>query len=58
MMKTKQDNDMIDHIGLVYIKNNIELSGLIILGTVYEESKEDNDVTNCASAIYTEKETI
>ena len=29
VMKTKQDNDMIDNIGLVYIKTKIELSGHI-----------------------------
>ena len=26
MMKTRQDNDMINHIGAIYAKNDIELS--------------------------------
>ena len=38
VMKTKQDNDMIDNIGLVYIKTKIELSGHIWPGAVCDEN--------------------
>ena len=34
MMKTRQDNDMIDHIGALYAENNTELPWLIGLGFV------------------------
>ena len=39
MTKTKQDNDVIDLIGLVYTKKNIELSRPIWLAVVYEENQ-------------------
>ena len=39
MTKTKQDNDVIDHIGLVYTKKNIELSRPIWPAVVYEENQ-------------------
>ena len=32
MTKTRKDNDVIDHISAVYVKNDIELSWLIIFG--------------------------
>ena len=38
MTKTKQDNNVTDHIGLVYTKNNTELLGPIGPGTVYDEN--------------------
>ena len=37
-MKTKQDNDMTNCIGAVYVENNIELSWLIRSGTVCDEN--------------------
>ena len=37
--KTKHDNDMTDHIGLVYVENDIELLGPIGPGVVYDETK-------------------
>ena len=33
-MKTKQDNDMTDHIVVVYIENDIELSWPIRFGAI------------------------
>ena len=36
--KTKQDNDVTDHIGVVYIESNIELSSLIESGIDCDES--------------------
>ena len=38
MAKTKEDNDVSDHIGVVYIKNDIELSWPIRLGVVLDEN--------------------
>ena len=38
MMKTKQNNNVIDSIGLVYAKIEIELSGLIWPGMVCDEN--------------------
>ena len=37
-MKTKQDNDMIDHIGAFYVENDIKLLGWIILGAICDEN--------------------
>lgn len=39
MTKTRQDNDLIDHIGLVYVKNDIELSRLIWLTVIYDKNE-------------------
>ena len=38
MAKTKEDNDVIDHIGVVYIKNDIELSWPIGLSVICDEN--------------------
>lgn len=38
VMKTRQDIDVTDHIDVVYIKNEIELSWLIQQGAVYDEN--------------------
>ena len=32
MINTRQDNNMIDHIGVIYVRNDIELSWLIESG--------------------------
>ena len=37
-MKTKQDNELIDHTGVVYTKNKIELSLPIDPGVVYDQN--------------------
>ena len=37
MTKTTEDNDMIDHIGVIYVKNKTEPSRLIGQGVVYDE---------------------
>ena len=39
MMKTKQDNNLIDHKGVVYLKNETELSWPIRLSAVCEETR-------------------
>ena len=41
MTKTRQENDMIDRIGLVYAKFEIELSEPIWTGVVREENKTE-----------------
>ena len=37
-MKTKQDNRLIDHTGVVYTENEIELSWSIEAGALYDEN--------------------
>ena len=39
MMKTKQDNDVTDHIGVVYAENETKLSWLIGSGVICEEDQ-------------------
>ena len=55
-MKTRQDNDMIDHIILIYIENDTKHSGPIGPGVVYDETKQDNDVIDLLRTIYIENE--
>lgn len=38
-MKARQDSDVVDRIGLVYIKIDIELSGPIWPDVIYEENQ-------------------
>ena len=38
MTKTKNDNDMIDRIGIVYVKNDIELSWPIESGVICDKN--------------------
>lgn len=44
---------MIDHIGLVYAKNDTDLVGPIELGAVYDKTKQDNDVVDRIGIVYT-----
>lgn len=46
---------MIDYIGLVYVKNNIELSGPIKLYVICDRNRQDNDVINLPHVAYIEK---
>ena len=39
MKKTKQDNDLSDHIGAVYAEKYTELSGPTGLGVVYTKTR-------------------
>ena len=39
MTKIRKDNDVFDHIGLVYVEIEIELSRPIWQGVVYDENK-------------------
>ena len=38
-MKTRQSNDLIDHIGAAHIENDIELSWLTGRALVYDENQ-------------------
>ena len=52
MMEIWKDNEMTDHIGTVYAKNENELSWLISSWAVYDENQKNNDVTKHIGAIY------
>ena len=56
-MKTWLHNDVINRIGLVYIKNDPELLRPIILGVVYDKTRQDNEVTDLPHTVYAENET-
>lgn len=56
MIKIKQDNNVIDRIGLLYAKNDNELLGPIRLGVVYDENRHDNDVIYLLHVVYVENE--
>ena len=38
-MKTNEDNDVTNYIGLVYVKTEIKLLGPIKLGVIHDENK-------------------
>lgn len=38
----------------LYVENDIELSRLIGLVVVYDETKKDNNVTDCICVVYAE----
>ena len=40
VMKTRQDNDMTKHIGVVYAENDIELSWAIRPSVLYDENQK------------------
>ena len=55
VMETRQDNNIIDCIGLVYNENDPELLGPICLSTISKKkTKQDKDITNCISVVYIE----
>lgn len=53
-MKTKQNNDVTDRIGFVYVKNDIKLSEPIRSGAICDESKENNNVIDRIGLVYAE----
>lgn len=55
MIKTRKDNNVTDHIGMVYVETKIELSGLIWAGGFVMKTKKNNDVINRISVVYTKK---
>ena len=48
MMKTKEDNDVIDRIGAIYAENETELSWPIRLSVVYDknQTRQQHDLLN------------
>ena len=56
VMKTRHDDDLTDRISMVYVKNYIELLGLIRSSAIYRKTRQNNDVINLISAVYVEKE--
>lgn len=57
MKKTRQDNDLIDHIGAVYVEKYTKLFGPTRPGVAYTKIRHDNDLTNHIDVVYVEKET-
>lgn len=56
VMKIRHDNDLNDHISVVYVENYTELLGLIKPNTVYMKTRQNNDVTDLISKVYLKKE--
>ena len=54
-MKTRQENNLIDHIGTVYAENYIELPGPIESGAIYTKTRQNNDVIDLIGVIYIRK---
>ena len=54
----KQDKktDVTKHISLVYPETETKLSGLIWLGLIYDETRQDNDLTDHTDKIFSENE--
>ena len=50
-MKTRLENDVIDHIDVVHAKNEIDLLWLIKLGRCLMKTRQDNDVSDCIGLV-------
>ena len=57
MMKSKQDNDLIDRTGTTYIENYTQLLGLSDPMQFMTKSRQDNDVNDLIVVVYIEKKT-
>lgn len=57
MKKTRQDNDLIDHIGVVYVEKYTKLLRPTRPDVAYTKIRHDNDVTNHIDVVYVGKET-
>lgn len=57
MAKPRLDNDVTDHIGLVYVENDTELSGLIGPSAVCDKTRQNNSVKDLLCGVYAENET-
>ena len=51
-MKTRQDNDVIDHTDVAYDENETELLWSIGLGAYVMKTRQDNDMIDCKVAVY------
>lgn len=56
MTKTSKKNGVTDHIGVVYTKNYIELSGSTKPSMIYRKTRQDNNLTNLIDTVYAKKE--
>lgn len=54
-MKTTQDNNLTNCIGVVYAWNYNELSGPMERSVAYTKTRQNNYVKNLRGAVYTEK---
>ena len=57
MIKTGHENDMTDHIGVLYIEKKTELSWTIEWGAVCNETKQDNDAIDSIGLVYIKNKT-
>lgn len=56
MTKTSKNNDVTDHIGVVYTENYIELSRSTKPSMVYTKTRQDNNLTDLIDTDYAKKE--
>ena len=56
-MKIRQDNDVIDHICLVYVETKTELLGPIYPGAICEENQTRQQCDSSYSSVYVETKT-
>ena len=54
VMKTKQDNDMIDNIGLVYIKTKLNCRDISDRVQSVMKTRQENNLTDCRGVVYAE----
>ena len=57
MTKTRLNNDLIDHIGAFYTKNDNELLWSTRPGAICDENQEDNSMTDHIGAVYVKNDT-
>lgn len=55
--KSSWGNNVTYRIGLAYAENNTELSRPIRPSVVYDETRQNNDVTNLPDEVYAENKT-
>lgn len=51
-MKTRQNNDAIDHTGAVYVEIGTEQSWAIGQNAIIMKIRQENDVNDCTSEVY------
>ena len=57
MIKTKQDNNVTNRIGLVYEKPKLNYQDLSDRVQSVMKTRQDNNITDCTSVVNTENET-
>ena len=56
-MKTNKDNDVTEHIGLVYTDIKTKFSGISYRMRSVMKTRKGNNVTNCTSMFYVKNDT-